>query len=151
MSERSERTIGTASRWRDDRGAGYVAAFVVLLPTLLLAGVGLVLDSARYFTAYRQADAVAMEAARAGANALSGLALGAGVVSADPASAQAAAAGAAAAYVTSTGFQLGSVSVEGDRVRVTVSGRVDPWFPLLGSRAVTRTAVARAQPTRAGP
>lgn len=138
-------------RLGDDRGAGYIAAFIVLLPVLLLAGVGLLIDSARYYTAFRQADAVAMEAARAGANALNNEALGAGGVAVDPAAAQSTASAAASAYVTSTGLQLNSVSVEGDRVVVSVSGSVDPWFPMLGSRTVTRTASAQAATSRGGP
>ena len=93
----------------DDRGAGYIAAFIVLLPTLLLAGVGILVDSGRYYTAYRQADAIAMEAARAGANALDANVLGAGGVAVDPAAAQVAAAAAAGAYVTSTGHRLAAL------------------------------------------
>lgn len=139
------------TRVRDDRGAGYLAAFIVLLPTLLLAGVGVLVDGARYYTAYRQADAIAMEAARAGANALDVNVIGAGGVAVDPAAAQAAAAAAAGAYVTSTGHRLAAVSVDGDRVTVTVTGQMDPWFPLLGTRTVTGRANAQAQPTRAGP
>ena len=140
-----------ARNMTDDRGAGYIAAFIVLLPTLLLAGVGLLVDSARYYTAYRQADAIALEAARAAANALDANALGSGGVVIDAGSGQAAASAAAGAYVTSTGHQLTSVVVEGDLVTVTVSGQMNPWFPLLGSRTVTGRASAHAQPSRSGP
>ena len=136
-------------RLSDDRGAGYIAAFIVLLPTLLLAGVGVVIDSARYYTAFRQADAVAMEAARAGANSLDRDSIGEGGTAVDAASAQATASAAASAYVSTTGLRLDAVAVNGNQVVVSVSGTVDSWFPLLGDRTVTRTASARAISTRA--
>lgn len=135
-------------RLGDDRGAGYIAAFIVLLPTLLLAGVGVVIDSARYYTAFRQADAVAMEAARAGANSLDRHAIGEGGVAVDAAAAQSTAGAAASAYVSTTGLHLDSVVVTGDQVTVSVSGTVGSWFPLLGDRGVTRTASARAISSR---
>ena len=139
----------TVRRLSDDRGAGYIAAFIVLLPTLLLAGVGIVIDSARYYTSFRQADAVAMEAARAGANSLDRHSLGEGGAAVDAASAQATSHAAASAYVSSTGLHLDSVAVNGNQVVVSVSGTVDSWFPLLGDRTVTRTASARAISSRA--
>ena len=54
----------------DDHGAGYLATFIVLFSVLVVAGVGILIDSARIFAADRQCTSIAFEAARAGANAL---------------------------------------------------------------------------------
>jgi len=134
-----------AVRIRDDeRGAGYLAAFIVLFSVLVVAGVGILVDSARIFAADRQCTSIAFEAARAGANALSAEAIRDGSIVVDPAAANAAASAAAASFVTTAGATLQSVSVDGDRVTVVVSANVDSWFPLISDRTVTERATARA-------
>jgi hypothetical protein len=134
------------ARVRDDeRGAGYVAAFIVLFSTLLLAGVGVLVDSSRFWTAQRQSSSIALEAARAGANAISvpDLYDGAGI-HVERAEAQQRAATAAGAFVSRAGATLQSVSVDGNRVTVVVSASVESWFPLMGGRTVTQRASADA-------
>ena len=136
-----------AQRLRDDdRGAGYLAAFIVLFSMLLVAGVGILVDSARIFAADRQCTSIAFEAARAGANALDAEALRAGDVVVDAGLAQSTAAAAAGAFVAGSGASLQSVAVEGDRVVVVVSASVDSWFPLMSDRTVSRQVTARAGP-----
>lgn len=128
----------------DDRGAGYLAAFIVLFSVLVVAGVGILIDSARIFAADRQCTSIAFEAARAGANALDAEAVREGVIVVDGVAANAAASAAAATFVSATGATLQSVSVEGDQVTVVVSADVDTWFPMIPDRTVTERATARA-------
>lgn len=136
---------GSPRSLRDDRGAGYMAAFIVLFGTLTLAGVGILVDTARIMSSHRQTDTIALEAARAGANAVDAQLLrNAGGVSVDPAAAQAAASSAAAAFVSGSGASLSSVTVNGDRVTVRVAATVDPWFPIMSTRTVSSQASATA-------
>ena len=128
----------------DDRGAGYLAAFIVLFSVLVVAGVGILIDSARIFAADRQCTSTAFEAARAGANALDADAIRDGLIEVDAAAANAAASAAAAAFVSDAGATLQSVSVDGDEVTVVVSAGVDAWFPMISDRTVTVSATARA-------
>jgi hypothetical protein len=138
-------TVVALRRIRDDeQGAGLLAAFIVLFSALTVVGVGILIDSARYFGAGREADAIAMEAARAGANAISPDPLGEGVVVVNPAQAQAAAASAAGAFLARSPFNLGSVSVNGTQVTVSVTSNVDSWFPFMPDRSFTREATAEA-------
>jgi len=137
--------LALLARARDDeRGAGYLAAFIVLFGVLALAGVGLLVDSARLMAQSRQCDTIALEAARAGANAIDGELLRTGAVALDPAAAQAAAASAAAAFVSGSGVSLSQVSVDGLRVTVRVESSVEPWFPVLAPRTVGAGASATA-------
>jgi hypothetical protein len=137
--------VSLASRIRDDeRGAGYLAAFIVLLSVLGVAGVGILVDGARIVSAERQSSSIALEAARAGANALDPVAARNGDVVVDPGAAQAAAYTAAASFVAGSGAALESVSVNGNRVTVRVSAAVDSWFPMISSRTVTQQASADA-------
>ncbi|WP_116996856.1 hypothetical protein [Desertimonas flava] len=131
--------------WRDDRGAGYVAAFIVLFGTLTLAGIGVLVDTARIMSTHRQTDTMALEAARAGANAVDAQLLrSGGGIAVDPGRAQAAASVAAAAFVSGSGASISSVSVDGDRVTVRISATVDPWFPIMSTRTVSSQASATA-------
>ena len=128
-----------ARRVRDDeRGAGYLAAFIVLFSVLTVAGVGILVDSARILATDRQCSAIALEAARAGANAIDVDAVRAGATAVDPAQAQAAASAAAGAFVSGSGASLVSVVVDGDVVTVRVAATVDLWFPVMRSRTVTQ-------------
>lgn len=136
---------------RDDRGAGYMAAFIVLFGTLTLAGIGILVDTARILSAHRQTDTIALEAARAGANAVDVQVLrGGGGVAVDPGAAQAAASAAAASFVSGSGASISSVTVNGDRVTVRISATVDPWFPIMSTRTVASQASARAATGVAG-
>lgn len=137
---------GALQRLReDDRGAGYLAAFIVLFSVLLLAGVGILVDSARILAADRECSSIAMEAARAGANALDGDLLRDGTVSANPAQAHATAAAAAGSFVSHAGGSLQLVTVSGSQVTVVVTASVNPWFPLMGGRTVSKSATATAE------
>ena len=62
---------GLLRRFRDDdRGSGFIGAFIVLFAVLTLGGVGVLVDSARIVSAERHASSSAYEAARAGAQAV---------------------------------------------------------------------------------
>lgn len=138
---------GHRRRLRDDeRGAGYIGAFIILFSMLLVAGVGLLVDTARIVSTDRQMESIALEAARAGANAVDAASWrgGSGPAMLDPADAQAAASAAASAFVTNSGAALQSVSVNGTEVSVTVSATVNPQFPLMSSRTVSGSASAVA-------
>lgn len=128
----------------DERGAGYLAAFIVLFSVLTVAGVGILVDTARIVSVDRQAASIALEAARAGANAVDAERLRSGAVILDPGAAQAAAAAGAASFVSGSGAAVSSVVVDGSRVTVRVSAVVDPWFPIMATRTVSKTASATA-------
>ena len=131
-------------RFRDDeRGAGFVAAFIVLFGALTLAGVGVIVDSARVVSAQRQASSAAYEAARAGANAVQLGTVRGGNATVDPDSARAAALDAAGALLAGTDATISDVSVTGNEVVVTVTRRVDPAFPLIAPRTINETGRAR--------
>lgn len=141
--------MSIAATWHraraDERGSGFVAAFVVLFSVLMLAGVGTLVDTARLVAADRHTATVALEAARAGANAVDTASLRVGgAVGLDPDTARATAAAAVAAFVDGTGAVLTAVSLDGVRVSVTVQVSVDPWFPVLSARTVSSSAAADA-------
>ena len=131
-------------RFRDDeRGAGFVVAFIVLFGVLTLAGVGVIVDSARIVSAQRQASAAAYEAARAGANAVQVGTVRDGAASLDPTMARAAALDAANALLVGTDATVHDVAVSGDEVVVTVTRLVEPAFPLVSARTINGTGRAR--------
>lgn len=103
---------------RDARGVA--ALVVVLLTTALLSVAGLVIDGGYALSARRAAMAQAEQAARAGADALNVGALRDGTVQVDPERA----AGAARSYLRSVGA-VGTVSVNGGEVSVTVTSTSD--------------------------
>lgn len=142
-------TLGRRIR-HDDRGAGLLAAFIVLMPIVLLAGIGIIVDSGRFYSTFRQCDSIAMEAARAGANALDVSTLRDGAVVVDPATAQQNAEHAVNAFLTNSGASLQSLSVEGNRVHVVISASFGSWFPLVGDRSITREATASANDVPTG-
>jgi Flp pilus assembly protein TadG len=127
----------------DDRGSGYIAAFLVLFGVLTFAGVGVLVDSARIVTAERQASAAAFEAARAGAQAVNLDTGRDGTLTIDPDTARNAALDAAAELLAGTNGQVRAVMVTVDEVVVTISRRVDPWFPVVSGRTVVETGRAR--------
>ncbi|MFI7033613.1 pilus assembly protein TadG-related protein [Microbispora rosea] len=123
-----------------DRGS--ISGFVVVVMLAALVCLGLVVDGGQKIRAYREAYAVAEEAARAGA----------GVVDVDRAYAQggrfeldtASALAAARAYLASSGHQ-GSVAMAGGRtLRVTVNvSRPTVLLSLIGDVTATASASAR--------
>ena len=127
----------------DERGAGYMAAFIVLFGTLTVGGVGLLVDSARIMAAERQTSSSAFEAARAGAQAVDAASTRAGSATLTVDQAQSRAAAAAGTLVSGSGGQVAGVEVTGDEVVVTISRSVDPWFPVVGAATVTETGTAR--------
>jgi Flp pilus assembly protein TadG len=136
---------GVARRFRDDeRGAGFIAAFIVLFGVLTLAGVGLIVDSARVVSAQRHASAAAYEAARAGANAIQlNVTRGSTTATIDPTAARAAALDAASSLLAGSDAIVADVAVNGDEVVVTITRRVEPAFPLVAARTITETGHAR--------
>ncbi|MFC0861677.1 pilus assembly protein TadG-related protein [Sphaerimonospora cavernae] len=127
-----------------DRDRGSISGFVVVLMLATLVCLGLVVDGGQKIRAYREAYAVAEEAARAGA----------GVVDVDRAYAQGGrfeidtsqALTAARAYLASSGNR-GSVAMGGGRtLRVTVKvSRPTALLSLIGVGEVTATASASAR------
>jgi Flp pilus assembly protein TadG len=121
-----------------DRGS--IAAFVVVITVLFIACAGLVIDGARIVNARATAVDHAGNAARAGAQEVAVARDGSSVL--DPQRASA----AANAYLASVGA-VGTVSVAGSRVTVTV--RVDVRATLLrvvgfDGRHVSATRTATA-------
>ncbi|MEU8893709.1 hypothetical protein [Streptomyces sp. NPDC048442] len=99
-----------------DRGSIAIFVAIVTVPLLLLGGL-LVVDAAGKLRAAERADAVAIEAARAAAQAIDGAAaLGEGRVAADPQTATA----AAHAYLARAGV-TGTVSIGGGGTRIEVT------------------------------
>jgi Tfp pilus assembly protein PilX len=131
-------------RWcDDDRGSGFIGAFIVLFAILTLGGVGVLVDSARIVSAERHASSAAFEAARAGAQAVHVVGARDGVATIDASGARAAALDAASGLLSGSGATVTSVTVTADEVVVTVSRRVDPWFPVLSGSTVFETGRAR--------
>ena len=125
----------------DERGAGYMLAFIILSGALIGAGTAALADAGRVSAAQRHSSSIAYEAARVGAQE---------VVSAegttfalDAEAARAAAASAAINLASTSDARLGGVRVAGDEVIVTITFQVDRWFPGFGP--VTITEVGRAR------
>lgn len=129
------------TRARDERGQ--VTPMVAILAVALLALGGLVFDGGQIFTARREANNLARQAARAGAQQLDIAQARIGTFTLDPA----AAVTAARAYLSDQGITPTSVRVTGDRVEVTVT-LTQPTRLLsifgIDERTVTATASARA-------
>ena len=135
----------TRRRITDDRGEGFIVAFIILLPILLLAGAGLLIDGGRVMQARRHAGIVAFEAARAGAQAVDVTQLRDSKVALDGADTAVKARTAGVALLGGSGGNVVSIDVRGDVVEVVVAERVSSWFPLLNDRTVTATAVVRVR------
>ncbi|MEU5329240.1 TadE/TadG family type IV pilus assembly protein [Streptomyces parvus] len=124
------------ARLRADDGG--VVVFVAICTVALLGLIGIILEGGGKMRAAERADAVAMEAARAGGQALdpAGAVTGTGV-RADPAAATA----AAYAYLSSAGVSgRVSASADGRKLTVTVNDTyVTKILPVvgIGSMAVT--------------
>lgn len=131
----------TTSSSHRERGA--VTGMFVVLAVALLALGALVFDGSQILTARREANNLARQAARAGAQALDIGSVRAGEPVLDPIAAEA----ATRAYLDAEGIVPVAVVVTGDRVEVTVElVQETPLLALLGidERTVTATAAARA-------
>lgn len=129
------------SRVRDERGQ--VTGMVAVLAVALLALGALVFDGGQILTARREANNLARQAARAGAQELDVAQARVGTFTLDPVAADS----AARAYLDDVGVAPVSVQVTGDRVEVTVElTQQTPLLSILGidERTVTATASARA-------
>jgi hypothetical protein len=125
-----------------ERDRGSVSTFVVMLVVVFVASAGLAVDSARYVAAHVAAGDHAENAARVGAQEISGIR--SGTPRLDPGAARA----AAQRYLTLRGI-TGSVRVTGNRVTVTVTAR--PTLSLLGSFGISprpTSATRSADPVR---
>jgi hypothetical protein len=133
-----------------DGEAGMVTAFVVIFTSALILLAGLVFDGGLTLAAKVQAIDEAQAAARAGAQALDLTSYRAtGQVVLDPAAATA----DAEAYLAATSH-IGTVTVSGDQVTVTV--RISQPTQILGiagigSLTVSGTGTARAEQGVQGP
>jgi len=129
------------TRHRDERGQ--VTAMVAVLAVALLALGALVYDGGQILTARREANNLARQAARAGAQQLDVGQARTGTFVLDAPAAEA----AARAYLADQTVIPTAVRVDGDRVEVTVSLiQPTPLLSILGidERTVTATASARA-------
>ena len=124
-----------------ERGGGAVSVPVAVLLLALLAVAGLAVDGARKAQQVATADAVAEEAARAGAQAVDLTAAQRGQARLDPTAART----AAQRYLTATGVP-GTVTVTGDRIQVDVTATTPTvLLGLVGVETITSTGSAQAQ------
>lgn len=121
--------------------AGTISVFVVIVAMALVAVAALVLDGGRLLAARREAQDIAGNAARAGAQALDEHRLRSGRTVLDPG----AGAGAVARYLADTPA-TGTGTVQGDLVTVRVRLPVQMLLPFTGpgQRTVRATQQARA-------
>ena len=124
-----------------ERGGGAVSVPVAVLLLALLAVAGLAVDGARTAPQVATADAVAEEAARAGAQAVDLAAAQRGQARLDPTAART----AAQRYLTATGMSA-TVTVTGDRIQVDVTATTPTvLLGLVGVETITSTGSAQAQ------
>lgn len=131
------------SRARRDGESGALSLMIVILFVALAALAGIVVDGGAKLSADENADALAQEAARAGAttiDASSAYSRGSFVVSAQQAIA------AARSYLVAAGYDHYTVSAVGSRaIRVTVIITEPTRFlSLIGVRSFTCTGTATA-------
>jgi hypothetical protein len=132
---------GRAAGRDGERGA--LSLMVVILFVALAALAGIVVDGGAKLTADENADALAQEAARAGATTVDvsdAYSRGSFVVNAQQALA------AARSYLVEAGCNHYTVSAVGDRtIKVTVTITQPTWFlSLIGVRSFTSTGTATA-------
>lgn len=125
---------------RAERGA--ISVFVTVIALALILVAGLVLDGGRLLSARRQADDIAANAARAGAQAVDEASMRAGSAVLDPAAGRDAVAG----YLATTPA-TGTVHVAGDTA--TVSVRLGVRMLLLGIVGVPHATVRATRRARA--
>jgi Flp pilus assembly protein TadG len=122
---------------------GQVTAMWAVFAVALLALGGLVYDGGQILTARREANNLARQAARAGAQQLDENSVRAGSPTLDPGAADA----AARAYLARRGLAPAAVIVAGSTVTVTTEiTQPTPLLALVGidARTVTSTASARS-------
>ena len=131
------------NRLRDERGQ-VTAMWAILALALLVLG-GLVYDGGQILTARREANNLARQAARAGAQQLDENSLRVGNPTLDPAAAEAAARG----YLARENVTPIAVVVTGSTVTVTVSlKQPTPLLALVGINDLTVTSTASARSAR---
>jgi hypothetical protein len=122
------------------RDRGSISAFVVMLTVMLVVCAGLVVDGGRLVGAHVSAADHAENAARRGAQEVTGIRAGEPHV--EPTRARAAAAG----YLRAHGVD-GTVEVAGDEITVTVRAREpSTLLHLVGIDAMTVSATRSARP-----
>lgn len=129
------------TRRQDDRGQ--VTGMVAVLAVALLALGALVFDGGQILTARREANNLARQAARSGAQQLDVAQARVGVFTLDPVAAEQ----TARTFLADQGVTPTAVRVFGDRVEVTVTlTQPTPLLSIVGidERTVTATASARA-------
>lgn len=128
-------------RMREHPEEGSLSAYFVLLAVILMAVVGLAVDSSGKYREVEHAQLVASGAARSAVNAVTGTAQDTGSVAINSATAQT----AAENYITAAGM-TGTVTVSGDVVTVTVESSYDTRFiSLLGVNQLPAQATSSAQ------
>jgi Flp pilus assembly protein TadG len=126
----------------DDSERGSLTVFTAVIAVALLAMAGLVIDGTGKLRAARQADAIAEEAARAGADSIDATAIRAGgPITVDSTTAIS----AAQSYLVSADV-AGTVTAQGpNQIAVTVSiTRPTDLLGLIGVRSFTVTGHATA-------
>ena len=129
------------SRLRDERGS-VTAMWAILALAMLVLG-GLVYDGGQVLTARREANNLARQAARAGAQQVDEDSLRRGAPTLDPMAAEA----AARDYLARLDVAPTAITVQGTTVTVTVElVQPTPLLALVGidDRTVTSTASARS-------
>lgn len=131
---------------RDDRGSAMVAAFTLMFALTGGSIIWLTRDVDRAVNAAAEADAVAFQAARAGAQAINPASLRSSHPTLDPTAAATRATQTAATILTANQSvgRVVAVSVDGDRVTVTVA-------ITEAGRTVTGRGTARLQAGITGP
>lgn len=127
---------------RDSRDRGSLTLMLIVLMAALLALAGLVIDGGRKLDATEKAFAIAEEAARAGAGQVNTSAVyRSGTFKVDPSQARA----AAIDYLKSAGYKVWSVTVSGNKIRVTVHvTERTAVLSLIGIRTFSSTGSAVA-------
>lgn len=131
-------------RKRDERGSASLF-YAALVPALFMV-IGLVVDGAGAIKATQQADQIAAQAARQAGQQLDATSLIQGTkdVTVDPVAAKT----AAQKYIASAGA-TGSVSVSGDKIRITVQTQYHPIFlSAVGIGSLTADGSAEISATR---
>jgi Flp pilus assembly protein TadG len=126
----------------DDPERGSLTVFTAVIAAALLVMAGLVIDGTGKLRAARQAEAIAEEAARSGADSINATAIRAGQpIAVDPTSAIS----AAQAYLASADV-TGTATADGpDRIAVTVTiSRPTDLLGLVGVHSFTVTGHATA-------
>lgn len=108
---------------QSERDRGTITLFVAILVVAIFAALGLVVDGARKLAVASHTSSTASEAARAGAQQLSGGAITGSAASINPS----AAVSAAQQYLSAAGVR-GSVTINGDTLQVTTQ---EQWTPLF--------------------